>query len=83
MSLTTSMLRMLFEVACILAVMLQGGMYIFLIAAAVQRKYESLRRQWTLDEKENSDEIKKETPIRKKYRQRLKRVSNPTYGRRG
>jgi hypothetical protein len=48
---------------------------ITIITAAVQRKYEALRRQWTLDEKENGDDLKKETAIKKKYRQRRKRVS--------
>ena len=50
-------------------------MYNYALLAGVQRKYEALRRQWTLDEKENCEEMRKKTAIKKKYRQRRKRVS--------
>jgi len=39
----------------------------------VKRKYEALRRLWHLEEREDCDEVKRETAV-KKYRQRLRRV---------
>lgn len=47
---------------------------LLVIAVAVQRKYEALRRLWQLDEKEDCNEMKKENAVKKKYRQRRKRV---------
>ena len=43
--------------------------------AAVQRKYESLRRQWKAEEREDFVELSKKTSLLKKYRSRRKRVS--------
>ena len=44
------------------------------ITAAVQRKYEYLRRMWNEEEKNEDWEVmKRETTIKKKYRQRRKR----------
>ena len=43
--------------------------------AAVQRKYESLRRQWKAEEREDFIELSKKTSLLKKYRSRRKRVS--------
>ena len=46
-----------------------------LIIAAVQRKYESVRRQWKLKEKDDFEEASKQLSISKRYRARRKRVS--------
>lgn len=43
--------------------------------AAIQRKYESLRRHWKIEEeKEDCEEFLKLTSRKKKYRQRRQRV---------
>ena len=47
----------------------------FTFTAAIQRKYENLRRQWKLDdENEDSEEIRKLSIKKKKYRARRFRV---------
>ena len=43
---------------------------------AVQRKYESMRRQWLLEEKENSMELVEEQTKINRYRARRVRVSH-------
>lgn len=45
------------------------------LVAAVQRKYESLRRAWKLDEDEASKELEAQRGKQKKYRARKRRVS--------
>lgn len=45
-----------------------------LIAAAVQRKYESVRRQWKAEDREDYLEVCRKTSLLKKYRSRRKRV---------
>ncbi len=44
--------------------------------AAVQRKYESVRRQWIMKGKENFDQLSAQMSKNKKYRARRKRVSD-------
>ena len=44
------------------------------LTAAVQRKYEYMRRLFTLEEAQDCEVVKKETALKKKYRQRRKRV---------
>ena len=51
------------------------------LTAAVQRKYEYLRRMWNQEQEENNEdnedwEEMKETTRKKKYRQRRKRVGH-------
>ena len=48
--------------------------FFFFILGAVQRKYESMRRQWVLDGKEGKDEVTFQEALRKKYRARRQRV---------
>lgn len=52
---------------------------IIFITAAIQRKYEYMRRLFTLEETQDSDALKKETALKKKYRQRRKRVNGIMY----
>lgn len=64
------------------------GMYVYIklnmlylvvfLTAAVQRKYEYMRRLFTLEETQDCDAVKKETALKKKYRQRRKRVCDST-----
>ena len=44
-------------------------------AAAVQRKYESMRRQWKMKGRDDFEEQSKQLSLAKKYRARRKRVS--------
>ena len=53
--------------------------FFFYAIAAVQRKYESLRRNYHLEEKENSEEIVMEANNRKKYRSCRQRVKSMLY----
>lgn len=47
---------------------------VLFLTAAVQRKYEYMRRLFTLEDAQDCDAVKKETALKKKYRQRRKRV---------
>ena len=49
----------------------------YISIAAVQRKYESLRRQWMVDEDDGRKELLKAMGKKKKYRARRKRASSP------
>ena len=51
----------------------------FCAIAAVQRKYESLRKNYHLEEKENSEEIVMEANKKKKYLSRRQRVKPMFY----
>ena len=44
------------------------------VSATVQRKYESLRRQWKAEEREDYVEVNRKISQQKKYRSRRKRV---------
>ena len=46
-----------------------------LISAAVQRKYESMRRQWKAEDRDDFVEASRKSSLMKKYRSRRKRVS--------
>ena len=46
----------------------------FFLSAAVQRKYESLRRLWKLEEEDNHREMQLRKAKEKKYRARRRRV---------
>lgn len=43
--------------------------------AAVQRKYESVRRQWKQEERDDFEEVSTKMQVVKRYRARRKRVS--------
>ena len=49
----------------------------YISIAAVQRKYESVRRQWKIDEDDGKKELLKAMGKKKKYRARRKRASSP------
>lgn len=53
-------------------------MFVGLISAAAQRKYESLRRQWKAEESEDFVEKSRRISLLKRYRSRRKRVSYST-----
>ena len=50
-----------------------------LFPAAVQRKYESLRRQYLLQDQDNCEETMVAVAKKKKYRSRRQRVSSSIY----
>lgn len=55
-------------------------MYAAPITAAVQRKYESMRRLWKSEDKEDFVEMNQKIALMKKYRARRKRVSFHSWG---
>lgn len=55
-----------------------GFKHVGFILAAAQRKYESLRRQFKAEEKEDFVEKSRRTSLLKRYRSRRKRVSYST-----
>ena len=49
----------------------------FFVIVAVQRKYESIRRQWKIEDRDDFQELNHQISMMRKYRARQKRVSYP------
>ena len=64
-----------FEVNTIILRLSSHNFFSFL-SAAVQRKYESLRRVWKMEDDDNYSEIQLRKGKEKKYRARRRRVRN-------